>query len=175
MVQLNSHLDKYRTLDSYSPLPPGEYHVGIMASELKNTRSGGSMLSFTYEVMDGDYQGSRVWDNLNLWHNNPKTVEIAMRQLKSIATASGYPNPNYIPDSSELHGLEMKVKLAIRRDGDGNEYQDIKAYLPLNAASSAASAVGTAASLAPSAGTQPASASRNVPPVPRSAASVPWE
>ena len=133
------------------------------------------MLSFTYEVMDGDYQGSRVWDNLNLWHNNPKTVEIAMRQLKSIATASGYPNPNYIPDSSELHGREMKVKLAIRTDSNGNEYQDIKAYLPLNAASSVSSAAGAAASLAPSAGAQPASAPRNVPPVSRSAASVPWE
>lgn len=97
MVQLNSHLEQYSTLDSFSPLPPGEYRVGIMASELKNTRSGNSMLSFTYEVMDGEFQGRKIWDNLNLWHNNPKTVEIAMRQLKSIATVSGYPESELYP------------------------------------------------------------------------------
>lgn len=166
MVQLNSHLEQYSTLDSFSPLPPGEYRVGIMNSELKGTRSGGNMLSFTYEVMDGDFQGRKVWDRLNLWHSNPVTVEIAMRQLKSIATASGYPNPNYIPDSSELHGREMRVKLAIRKDDNGNEYQDIKAYLPLNAAPSSASS----ASVAPTASVPP-----GVPPAQRPTSSKPWE
>ncbi len=132
MVLLNSSLEGYSLFDSFAPLPPGEYHVNIMDSELKNTRAGGTMLSFVYEIMDGDFQGRRVWDNLNLWHSNPKTVEIAMRQLKSIATASGYPNPNFIPDSSDLHGREMKVRLAIRSDGNGNRHQEIRAYLPLD-------------------------------------------
>ena len=171
MVQLNSNLEGYSTLEAFTLLPPGEYHVGIMNSELKNTRAGGSMLCFTYEVMEGDYQGRKVWDNLNLWHTNPKTVEIAMRQLKSIATASGYPNPNYIPDSSELHGREMNIRLAVRKDDSGNEFQDIKAYMaPKPGVLSADKASGLTSPTAPAAFTQ-----TSLPPRTDASSRKPWE
>lgn len=130
MVHLNSHLEQYAPLENFRLLPPGEYRVQITRSELKETRNGGPVLSFTYEIREGAFQGRRVWDYLRLWHANPVTAEIAMRQLKSIATASGCPNPNYIADSSELHGREMRIKVSIRRDECGNEYQSIRAYLP---------------------------------------------
>lgn len=130
MVQLNSHLEQYAPLENFRLLPPGEYRVQIIRSELKETRNGGPVLSFTYEIREGAFQGRRVWDYLRLWHANPVTAEIAMRRLKSIATASGCPNPNYIADSSELHGREMRIKVSIRRDECGNEYQSIRAYLP---------------------------------------------
>ena len=130
MVQLNSHLEQYAPLENFRLLPPGEYRVQITRSELKETRNGGPVLSLTYEIREGAFQGRRVWDYLRLWHANPVTAEIAMRRLKSIATASGCPNPNYIADSSELHGREMRIKVSIRRDECGNEYQSIRAYLP---------------------------------------------
>ena len=130
MVQLNSHLEQYAPLENFRLLPPGEYRVQITRSELKETRNGGPVLSFTYEIREGAFQGRRVWDYLRLWHANPVTAEIAMRRLKSIATAGGCPNPNYIADSSELHGREMRIKVSIRRDECGNEYQSIRAYLP---------------------------------------------
>lgn len=130
MVHLNSHLEQYAPLENFRLLPPGEYRVQITRSELKETRNGGPVLSFTYEIREGAFQGRRVWDYLRLWHANPVTAEIAMRRLKSIATASGCPNPNYIADSSELHGREMRIKVSIRRDECGNEYQSIRAYLP---------------------------------------------
>ena len=132
MVRLNSHLDGYATLDSFVPLPPGEYPVRIVGSQLRGTRSGGGMLRFAYTVTEGKHRGCRIFDHLNLWHANPMTVEFAMRRLKRIAVASGWPDPDYIADSTELHGRGMLVRVTLRHGEDGVNYQVITAYGPLS-------------------------------------------
>lgn len=165
MVTLNTSLESYSTIEQFQLLPPGEYRVAIMNTEVKETRSGGSMLAMTYEVQDGERRGAKVFDNLNIWHSSPRAVEFALRQLKTIATCCGHSNPNYIADTSELHGQEMIVKLAIRKGDDGTEYQDVKGYKEIGNAQPG---------FQPAPAATPPAAPGSMPP-PASGAKKPWE
>jgi|GEM_PF-1444456 len=128
MSQLDLPLDSYDVFDDFSLLPPGEYPATIIASEIRESRAGDRSLSLTYRIDDGRYHGRRVFDDLRLWHSNQTVREIAARALKTIATVSGHPNPNYIGNSEELHGRQLILKLSIRKDKNDptKEYQDIK-------------------------------------------------
>ena len=115
---------------AYKPLPAGDYPVRVIDSEVRESRSGESRLSFTYQITSGQYAGRQIFDGFSLWSSNPTAVEISQRRLKSMALACHHPNPNYIQDSSEFHGKEMIVRTAIR-EYNGNEYTDVKPYTPI--------------------------------------------
>lgn len=130
MATLNFDLSETGNFDSYSLLDPGEYAVRITDSSITETRSGESRLTFVYTV---DGTNRKVFDNLSFWSSNPKAVDMAKKKLKSIAIACGHKNPNYVADSSELHGKQMLVTLGIR-ESNGREYQDVKGYAPMKPA-----------------------------------------
>lgn len=89
-------------------IPPGEYVVQIVGSEMKATRSGeGQFLALDLQVIDGPFANRHLWDNLNLINNNTQTVEIAQRTLSAICHAVGKLTVN---DSEELH---MKPMIAV--------------------------------------------------------------
>ena len=119
--------DDFSDVDNYSVLPSGTYTAVIVASEYKQTKSGtGSYLELQLEIIDGQYQGRRVWDRLNLRNQNQTAVEIAMRTLASICKAIGIKTPR---DSSELHNKPMSVKLVVK-EYNGNESNEVKKYMP---------------------------------------------
>ena len=61
-------------------LPPGDYEVQILQSEMRVTKAGtGQMLWLDMEVQDGPLQGRHVYDQLNLINPNPTAEEIAQR------------------------------------------------------------------------------------------------
>ncbi len=109
----------------YSPLPVGDYRVEIVASELRATKAGdGQYLLLEMQILDGDYSGRRIWDRLNLWNNNPTTVEIAQRTLASICRAVGVPSIN---DSEELHLRPFVAKARMTKNKQG-EMQNLWSY-----------------------------------------------
>ena len=83
MVELNFEVEAVEP-SSFGPLPAGEYDGEIVGCDIKETRSGTNMLSLEIQTDKG-----KVWDNLNLWHTNPKAVEIAKERLSAIGTALG--------------------------------------------------------------------------------------
>lgn len=110
-------------------LPNGWYNAVIVESEAKPTKkAGGEMLQLTMEVLDGPYQGSKIFDRLNLVNENPKAVELAYRTLSSICHASGRIQ---IQDVAELHGAPLMVKLRVSAPTEqydaGNEVKGYKA------------------------------------------------
>lgn len=113
--------------DSFDPLPAGWYPVIISESEFKPTRKNdGQYLQLELTVIEGDHEGRKVWDRLNLDNPNQTAVEIAQRALSAICRAVGVMAPN---DSAELHDRPFEVKLSVRPAKDSYEAaNEVKGY-----------------------------------------------
>jgi len=137
----------------YDPLPAGKYLAVITESEMKPTKAGtGQYLQLTFEILDGQFKGRKVWARLNLANSNEMTVKIAQAELSAICRAVGVLAPN---DSVELHNLPLVITVKCKkRDDTGDVTNEIKGYAKKEAPQPPAPAVGS--SSAPSAnGTPP--------------------
>lgn len=124
------------------PVPAGWYKAVITASEEKPTKAQtGSYLQLTIEIVEGDHQGRKVFERLNLKNPNSTAVEIAQRTLSSLCRATGVMTPR---NSDDLHDkvVMIKVKVTPARDGyePGNEVAE---YQPVEAKKGAASGGGS--------------------------------
>ena len=113
--------------DSFDPIPNGDYLCIITTSEMKPTKAGdGAYLELELHVIEGPYQGRKLWDRLNLNNPNETTVKIAKGTLSAICRAVGVLQPT---DSCELHDLPLVAKVACRKRDDTEELTNvIKSY-----------------------------------------------
>ena len=113
--------------DSFDPIPNGDYLCIITTSEMKPTKAGdGAYLELELQVIDGQYQGRKLWDRLNLNNANDTAVRIARGTLSAICRAVGVLQPK---DSCELHDLPLLAKVACRKRDDTDELTNvIKSY-----------------------------------------------
>jgi hypothetical protein len=133
---------------SLEPIPAGWYRAVITASEEKPTKAQtGSFLMLTLEVIEGQHQGRKVFDRLNLNNPNATAVEIAQGTLSSICRAVGVMTPR---NSSDLHDKPFMVKLAVKpADGQYSASNDIKEYAAQDKAHAAAAAPAASSSTPP--------------------------
>jgi hypothetical protein len=117
-------------------IPAGKYHVQIVNSEMRETKSGGGQyLWLELSIMDGPYADRRLFDRLNLANPNEKAVEIAQRTLSAICHATGQ---MAVSDSEQLHNRSMIVDVRVKPAGvDKNgiyreSSNEIGKYLPMN-------------------------------------------
>ena len=94
---------------------------------MKPTKAGdGAYLELELQVIEGQYQGRKLWDRLNLNNANETTVKIAKGTLSAICRAVGVLQPT---DSCELHDLPLVAKVACRKRDDTEELTNvIKSY-----------------------------------------------
>ena len=113
--------------DSFDPIPNGDYLCIITTSEMKPTKAGdGAYLELELQVIEGPYQGRKLWDRLNLNNANETTVKIAKGTLSAICRAVGVLQPT---DSCELHDLPLVAKVACKKRDDTDELTNvIKSY-----------------------------------------------
>lgn len=118
---------------SREPIPAGWYKAVFTASEEKPTKAQtGSYLQLQAEIVEGDQQGRKVFERLNLNNPNEMAVDIAKRTLSSICRAVGVMTPR---NSSDLHDKVFMVKIAVTPERDGyGPGNEIKEYAPANAA-----------------------------------------
>jgi len=117
----------------FEPLPAGKYAAIIDASEMKPTKSGnGSYLELTFQVVDGECKGRKVWSRLNLTNPNNQAVKIAQAELSAICRAVGVMRPQ---DSTELHNKPLMISVKCKTRADNGEItNEIKGYYPINSA-----------------------------------------
>ena len=129
-------------------LPAGTYLAHVTESDIRPLASGnGEGLKLTLEIIDGQYKGRRVWDNMNIQHTNETIQRIAQAQLSALCHAV---NVIKLEDTSALHYKPVRVKVTVREaDGKYQESNNIKGY---------ESASGAMATPAPVAVTAPATA-----------------
>lgn len=122
---------------SFDPIPAGKYIAAITGSEMKPTKNcTGHYLELSFDILDGQYKGRKVWARLNLDNPNPTTVEIARGQLSAICRAVGVMKPQ---DSAELHDLLLSIKVVCKkREDTGEMINQIKGYEKQDAALSSA-------------------------------------
>jgi len=115
--------------NSFDLLPAGEYEAVIVASELKPTSAGtGKYLKLQLQILNGEYQNRRLFDNLNIDNPNAEAVTIARGTLSAICRSVGVLTPH---DSSELHNKPLRIKVKVQPARDGfDEQNKIVAYKP---------------------------------------------
>ena len=68
MVELVQNAAEIEPMGKFSPVPIDDYLSMIVASEQKDTKSGngGKYLNLTFEIIDGEFKGRKIFDTLNL-------------------------------------------------------------------------------------------------------------
>ena len=117
---------------NFDPIPLGEYLMVISASEMKKVNKPpvngveGMYLQITYDVIDGEFKGRKVFDRLNLVNGNDQAQEIAQRSLSAICRCVGVLHPK---NSEELHDKPLVVKVGIRAaSGEFQASNVVKGY-----------------------------------------------
>ena len=117
---------------TYEILPPGQYVVQIVRSEMRPTKSGtGQQLVLELDVLEGPQAGRKLFDRLNLVNPNTQAVEIAERTLSAICHATGRMQ---VQDSEELHLVPMLADVTVQPPKNGYGESNRIRYRPLERA-----------------------------------------
>ncbi len=131
--------------DDREILPAGNYIAQIIESSLATTKSGGTMLKLTWEILDGPLTKRRVWENLNIVNSNADAQAIAERSLKRICGAIGH--AGVLNDSEALHFKPAEITVAIQpAKGEYGEQNTVKGYKAVGAGGAAPAAASAGAS-----------------------------
>ncbi len=115
-------------------LPAGEYSAVLVASEKKATKDdGGSYLKMDFQIVRGEFQNQHIFQNLNLWlaltdDKKRTAVQIAKGQLSELCRAVGVGTPK---DSTELHGIELMIRINAKENGEYGMQNNITKYSPM--------------------------------------------
>ena len=154
MALVNFNAETVEPAASYDLLPKGKYLAMAIASELKATKNNtGEYLQLTFEVIDGQFKGRKVFERLNIRNQNKVAEDIAQRALSALCHAVGVLN---LQDSDQLHNIPVVLDISIdEAKGDYEAQNRVKGYSSSGGAASRAAA--PAAVSAPSAATAGAS------------------
>lgn len=129
MAQLGGTFDATAVEPSqaFDVLPAGKYKVQVVDSDMKPTKNGdGQYLWLELDIVDGAYQGRKLWDRLNIVNSNAQAVEIAQRQLSALCHATGKLN---VSDSQELHFIPVIATVRVRPAANGYDASnEIRGY-----------------------------------------------
>jgi hypothetical protein len=83
-------------------------------------------LKLTFEIMDGQFKGRKVWENLNIRHSNEDTQRIAQSQLSALCHAV---NVIKLMDTAALHFKPVRLNVTVREaQGIYKASNNIKGY-----------------------------------------------
>lgn len=127
MAFLNFDATQVEPSSGFSPIPAGKYVAVITDDEMKDTRNGsGRYLQLTFEIVEGEYSGRKLWARLNLENANMEAVKIARADLSAICRAV---NVMKLQDTVELHNLPMVITVRLKKNKETDEMQnEIKGY-----------------------------------------------
>ncbi len=135
MASLNGTFDATQVTpqEAFSVIPAGKYKVQIVASEMRPTKDGnGQYIWLEMEILDGQQQGRKLWDRLNIINQNQQAVDIAQRALSAICHSVG---KLHVSDTEELHLTPMVVTVRVKAaSGNYDASNEIRGYEPANGA-----------------------------------------
>lgn len=121
MAQLSQPVDTNNVdpNDKFEPVPPGDYKVWIIKSEVTATKAGtGELLNLELDIIEGPFQGRKLFDRLNIVNPNQTAQEIGQRALSQITHAIG--KVGVVTDSEQLHGVPMMAKVIVKPEETKN-------------------------------------------------------
>ena len=103
--------------DNFDPIPAGNYVAEITRSEVKQTKDGrGSYLSLSFKIIEGEFAGRLIFQNITLTNANATAQTIGREQMAQLAGACGVLQ---LQDSEQLHGIPVGIRVAIETDKTG--------------------------------------------------------
>ncbi len=132
MAQLGTTFDanSVAPAQAFEVLPAGKYKVQVVDSDMRPTKNGdGQYLWLEMEILDGEYQGRKMWDRMNLVNPNAQAVEIAQRQLSALCHATG---KMHVADSEDLHFIPVIATVRVRPARENYDASnEIRGYEPV--------------------------------------------
>ena len=118
---------------SYQPIPDGDYNLRVSDAEMKATRSGGSMLTLSIEVLGPSYAGRKFFQNYNIRCSSARAESIGIQQLKMLWQASGASGTP--TDTDQFVGRVFRAKVGIEESKDDRygPQNRIRRYYPQTA------------------------------------------
>lgn len=112
---------------SYAPIPAGVYLACVTDSDIVVPKSGnGQGLKLTFDILDGQFNGRKVFEYLNIRHSNPDTERIAQSQLSALCHAAGVIK---LSDTAQLHNIPVRIRVKIRpASGDFEARNSVSGY-----------------------------------------------
>ena len=137
MATLNFNANDVEPNVGMEAVPAGKYIAVITESQMKPTKSGnGYFLELTFEIIEGEYKGRKVWARLNLDNPNQDAVKIAKGELSALCRAVNVMQPK---DSAELHNLPLEISVKCKKRDDTDDINnEIKGYAPKGSSSNPA-------------------------------------
>ena len=147
MAQFNFDASQVAPQQSSGPLPAGVYLAHIVESDVQPLKSGnGEGLKLTFEIIDGQLKGRKVWENLNIRHTSEDTQRIAQSQLSALCHAV---NVIKLMDTAALHFKPVRINVTVREaQGIYKASNNIKGYEAVGAGISAPATAPTPAPVA---------------------------
>ena len=100
------------------PIPIGWYQAQIVESAVRDASNGnGSYLLAVFEILDGEFRGRKIFQNITLQNTSQQAVEIGARLLTDIYTAIGHTGPT--KDIRVMLFKPVMARVGIKRDKDG--------------------------------------------------------
>jgi hypothetical protein len=128
-MDLNYKVNPDEVESSFDAVPAGEYIAIIENSDyVPNKKGTGNYLGLTYQIIEGNFKGRKIFENLNLENQNQQAEQIARKSLNSIGLATGITD---IKDSSQLHNIPMLIDVGIKDDPNYGLQNRIKKHSAL--------------------------------------------
>ena len=110
---------------NFEPIPAGDYTVEIEKVENRTAKSGNEMLSLTFNVMEGEYEGRKIFDLYVL-------TEKALWKLKDLLVAVGVDTEGMVDlDIDDLVGEVFVANVEIQESPGYDPQNRIKRHKPL--------------------------------------------
>jgi hypothetical protein len=127
MAELNFDANSVAPAQAFDVLPAGKYKMQVVDSDMRPTKDGnGAYLWLELEILDGEFQGRKMWDRLNIQNQNAQAVEIAQRALSALCHATG---KLHVSDSKDLHFIPVVATVKVRAPRAGYDASnEIRGY-----------------------------------------------
>jgi hypothetical protein len=109
-----------RTANEFGALPGGEYIARIIEGTASTAKTGTHGYKLTFQVLEGEHSGRRFWHDVWL---TPAAMPMAKRDLGKLGVTSLDQLDNPLPPR-----IRCRVKLALRKDDDANEYNRVHSF-----------------------------------------------
>ena len=97
---------------SFDPVRPGRYMAQVVEADVvDNAKRTGRIMKLVWEIMDGEFSGRKVFQNINFKHDNTKTQEIGRRELDRVVWSCGVTALN---DTDDLCWKPCMIKVKIQ-------------------------------------------------------------
>src|SRR5262249_49755605 len=118
--ELAKAFDQAKVAKDFAPLPKGEYVAHVVEGLLDTTKKGKPQYRLTFRVAEGEHAGRKFWHHCYL---TAAAMPMAKRDLTKLGITLLDQLDNPLPA-----GIRCKVKLSLRRNDDGTEFNRVERF-----------------------------------------------